>query len=341
MLMRELQFAFVSIAMSLVLFGCAAQARLDDKIDDQLFLARNETNSVPGSDSSLKEPFSEHELQWGKSITRNDCAHLVHAAWVEHRLGTECIRYYPSSGLEDGNLSKHTGKSKVAVVFFHGDHLAGHTPLGNYGKITPQSLLNIAQKNYRSYKIPYILVARPGVYGSSGNHGERRRPKEFHSLNAAVDVIKQRFGLEQVVLAGQSGGSTAAMALLTLGRTDIKCVAAGSGNYSVNALAAIKLAKMGKKMRHGCDSTGYCDAYDVIDHINGIVPDTNRPIYLIGDPQDQNTVFELQHTFYQKLKVAGHNVTLIEAEGHGPEQHSTAYAAYRVAGLCAHDLVAM
>src|SRR5262249_59770172 len=53
-----------------------------------------------------------------------------------------------------------------------------------------------------------VFVARPGVFGSSGNHGERRSPQEFLVLNRAVDLIKERHGYEQLVLAGQSGGSS-------------------------------------------------------------------------------------------------------------------------------------
>ena len=295
------------------------------------------SGSTQAPDPSLQEPFSEHQLRVGKSISQGDCARLHHAVWVAHALGTECILYYPSPALDAG-LAGTVPKPKVAVLFFHGDHLAGTTPLGNYGKITPQSLLTAAQSSERAYKVPYLIVARPGVYGSSGNHKERRRPKEFASLNAAVDAIKQRYGLEQVVLAGQSGGSTAAAAILTLGRTDVKCAAMGSGNYAVNALAEIKRAKLGQASRRGCDVTNYCDAYDVIEHVDGIALAAKRPLYIIGDPQDQNTVFELQRAFYDKVKQAGHDVTLMEVEGRGPDRHSTAYVTYRVAGLCAREL---
>ena len=283
------------------------------------------------------EPFSERELQWGKAARRDECAQNRHAVWVETALGTECIHYYPSAAL-DAALEGAAPQPKLAVLFFHGDHLAGSTPLGNYGKITPRSLLDIAQNNERTYKVPYIIVARPGVYGSSGSHRERRRLKEFASLNAAVDAIKQHYGLDQVVLAGQSGGSTAAAAILTLARNDVKCAALGSGNYAVNTLAEIKRAKLGQAPRRGCDVTDYCDAYDVIEHVNGIVTDAARQIYVIGDPQDQNTVFELQQAFYDKVKKAGHEVTLIEAEGRGAERHSTTYVTYRVAGLCARGM---
>jgi hypothetical protein len=248
--------------------------------------------SAQAPDPDLNEPFFERELQWGTSASRDACDRLRHAVWVEHALGTECIRYYPSPAL-DASLEGAVPRPKVAVVFFHGDHLSGTTPLGNYGRITPRSLLDIVRRHEQ-----------------------------------------QRYGLEQVVLAGQSGGSTAA-ALLTLGRTDVKCAAMGSGNYAIKALAAIKLPQ---NPRRGCDVTGYCDPYDVIEHVDGIAKDPRRAIYVIGDPQDQNTVFELQRAFHDKLKQASHDVTLMEVAGRGPERHGTSHVTYRVAGLRARDL---
>lgn len=255
-----------------------------------------------------------------------------HAVWVEHSLGTECIRYFPSDGLDAAPGQAH---AKVAVLYFHGDHLAGSNPLGNYGKISAQGLRKNMQAYYRKFKVPYILIGRPGVYGSSGNHTQRRRLKESYSLNAAVDAIKARYGLEQVVLAGQSGGAYTTAALLTLGRTDVKCAAASSGVYAVNELAEIKRAKNGSRPRPGCDVTNYCDAYEVIDHVNGIAPDAKRVIYLIANPEDQNTVFPLQKKFADKVAAAGHHVELIEAAGRGPEGHSLSHVSYPVAGACA------
>ncbi|RIX49534.1 MAG: alpha/beta hydrolase [Rhodocyclales bacterium GT-UBC] len=290
-----------------------------------------QTNTV---DADLQTGFSELDLQWGKTISRSECNQVRYAVWVEHAQGNECIRYYPSPALQSANA---TSTVKQAIFFFHGDRLAGSRPSSDYATTTPQNLLDLAQRNETDYQVPFIFVARPGVYGSSGAHRERRRLKEFLSLNAAVDAIRLRHGLKQVILAGQSGGSTAGAALLTLGRKDVQCAALGSGNYAVNALAEIKQIKMGKPPRRGCDITGYCDAYDVIEHTDGIAADPARRILVIGDPQDQNTVFELQRAFYDKLRQAGHRVELIEVEGRGKERHNTTHATYRLAARCATE----
>ena len=274
-------------------------------------------------------PFSERDLQYGTTSTKEACERQTNAVWVEHRLGTECIRYYPSGGLSDEE------KPNVAVMYFHGDHLAGSAPLGNYGKITPQKLLDGVQSYYLKFGVPYILIGRPGVYGSSGDHTQRRRLKESYSLNAAVDAIKARYGLQKVVLAGQSGGAYTAAALLSLGRTDVMCVAASSGVYAVSELAEIKRAKTNMRPRPGCDVTNYCDAYDVIDHVDGVVSDPQRVFYLIANPDDRNTVFFLQKRFADKLAAAGHRVEIIEAKGRGPDGHSLSHVSFPVAGVCA------
>jgi hypothetical protein len=294
-------------------------------------LAQNAPNTVSVISGDY---FSEHDLQYGKTISKDECSSLTNAVWVEHRLGTECIRYYPSNGLGESGSKEH---AKVAVFYFHGDHLAGNNPIGNYARISPQSLTKIMQANYKKYKVPYILIGRPGVYGSSGEHKQRRRLKESLTLNAAVDAIKARYGLEQVVLAGQSGGAYTTAALLTLGRTDVKCAVASSGVYAVAELAEIKRVRDNLHPHPGCDVTNYCDPYEVIDHVDGVVQDPQRIFYLIGNPNDRNTVFSLQKKFADKVLAAGHRLKIIEAKGLGPDGHSLSHVTYPVAGACAMD----
>src|SRR5262249_30669818 len=152
-----------------------------------------------------------------KRISREECQATQDAVWVEHEEGTECIRYYPSANVAG---------AKRAAFFFHGDLLEGKLVIpGAYKDNHSATLRKAAQNLARLNGVPFILVARPGAYGSSGLHTERRRLKEYLSLNAAVDAIKARYGLREVLLSGQSGGATTVGALLTLGRTDVACAA--------------------------------------------------------------------------------------------------------------------
>ncbi|MBC7954803.1 MAG: hypothetical protein H7Y33_02885, partial [Cytophagales bacterium] len=155
------------------------------------------------------EEFPTSELINGKRTSREQCETTRDAVWVAHAEGTECIRYYPSSNVVG---------ARHAAFFFHGDQLDGRFVLpGAYKDNHAKALRTQAEGLARVNAVPYIFVARPGAYGSSGRHTERRRLKEYLSLNAAVDAIKARYGLERVHLGGQSGGAASVGALLTLG----------------------------------------------------------------------------------------------------------------------------
>jgi hypothetical protein len=52
----------------------------------------------------------------------------------------------------------------------------------------------------------FINLARPGTYGSTGNHMQRRREREVALINGALDQSKAQFGWTSMTLAGFSGG---------------------------------------------------------------------------------------------------------------------------------------
>jgi hypothetical protein len=271
------------------------------------------------------EEFSNFELLGGKRTSKAQCEATADAVWVEHREGTECIRYFPSSSVKG---------AKAAAFYFHGERLQGHTIVGDDYKDNRASVLRAeAETDSKVNQVPYIYVARPGTYGSSGWHVERRRLKEYLSLNAAVDAIKARYGLERVYLGGHSGGAASVGAVLTLGRTDVDCAVASSGPFDALARARDKSAQGGQS-GNGCDMTGYCDTYNVTDHVDGIAPSTFRRIFVIGDPADSNTPFKYQQAFVEKLKAAGHDATLVEGQGRGAEHHSLGHLVKRTFGWC-------
>ena len=269
------------------------------------------------------EEFPASELVSGKHTSREQCEATRDAVWVEHSEGTECIRYFPSSNVKG---------AKVAALFFHGDRLDGHKVL-DYKDNHAQALRHLADGLAKVNRVPYIFVGRPGAYGSSGRHDERRRPKEYLSLNAAVDAIKARYGLERVHLGGQSGGATAVGALLTLGRDDVVCAAASSGGYDALGRARDMADRTGKPW-NGCDVTNHCDVYNVIDHVATVKKSEFRRIFIIGDPGDDNTSFKYQKAFADKLKAAGHDVTVAEAQGRGPVRHGLQHMTNRTLGWC-------
>src|SRR5687768_907590 len=173
----------------------------------------------------LAESFPPERLYEGIRIPREKCEQTKLAVWVEHKHGSECIRYYPSRNIEG---------TPRAVLFFHGDLLEGRFTLpGASVNNSVGAKLKEAQGLAGANGVPFVLVARPGCFGSSGEHSARRRAKEYFSMNAAVDAIKARYNIKEVILSGQSGGGATVGALLTLGRTDVVCAAASSGVFDV------------------------------------------------------------------------------------------------------------
>lgn len=277
------------------------------------------------ADEPEDEEFPESEVIRGKRTSKESCEQTRDAVWVEHRLGSECIRFFPSKNLVG---------AKRAAFFFHGDVLDGRFILPGAYKDNRASVLRANVNGLaRINRMPYVFVGRPGVYGSSGQHTDRRRLKEYLSLNAAVDAIKARYGLEEVLLGGQSGGAASVAALLTLGRDDVVCAAASSGPYDALARATDIYRAAGQSLR-GCDVTGHCDVYNTTDHVAGVAKSAKRRIFIIGDPQDSNTAFKYQVAFADKLKAAGHEVTLVPAQARGPQRHGLAHMANRVMGWC-------
>ena len=66
----------------------------------------------------------------------------------------------------------------------------------------------LAQRLANRYGVRVVRLSRLGLEGSSGDHARRGRPNEMHILNAAVDSLKQRFGIDDIAVVGQSRGST-------------------------------------------------------------------------------------------------------------------------------------
>ena len=275
------------------------------------------------------EIFPANDLAAGKTIARDECSRLAYAVWVEHQYGSECIRYFPSPGVD---------RAGQANFFFHGDLLDGNFPIwAAYTDNNAKTLFAYAKRMEATHGLPFVYVARPGTYGSSGRHAERRRPKEFYSMNAAVDAIKAKHGIGKVLLSGQSGGATIVGAILTLGRTDVLCAVGTSGGYAVLERVELIMNRAGRTAA-GKDSTGYSDVYDVIKYVSGIRPDPQRRIFVIGDPLDQMTPFSLQKKFADLVRAAGHEIQVVEARGTGPLHHGLRPVGLLAVGLCGRGI---
>lgn len=267
-------------------------------------------------------------LDWNRPAEKNLCPDEPTFVWVEHEEGKECIRYFPGDDIHN---------APVVIAQFYGDRdRVMRKPVDQIRNNTRSSQEGYAARQTRRAGIPVVVVARPGTYGSSGDHHQRRQPKEYHSLNAALDRIKERYGIQQFVLSGHSGGATAAAALLTLGRTDIRCATLSSGAYDLLKRAEMLRKAKGRRPRTGFDTTGLADPYDPLDHLQDITHDPERLVIILGNPEDSITPFSLQLAFANALEDAGHRVRVEIHPAREPAFHNlTGHVTIKAAGGCA------
>jgi hypothetical protein len=261
----------------------------------------------------------------GATMTQQQCAQVPEGLWVVRDGKGDCIRYY-SYGLKDEN--------PIVLVFFHGDLMSGNgrsASLAGYTDNSPEVLRSQTRQIAQRFGVPAIFVARPGVYGSSGSHAERRRQREVDLMNLSLGELRKRHKIGNFALAGQSGGGHIVGAMLA-NRSDIKCAAMSSGVVAVRARANA----------HGwtADATGYRDFYDPIDHVDKIHKSPDQKIFVVGDEKDSNVPFSTQKMYYEKLMKRGLNAHLVRAKGSGPQHHGLTRCGIAIAGLCAQNGVA-
>lgn len=246
--------------------------------------------------------------------------------FARHAHGSHCIAYYVTPSID---------ASKTPVLFFDGDvtpeMFRDRKKTDDYFAGVRQAFDAVALRT----GVPLLYVSRPGLFGSSGNHGFRRSHAEAHALNKAVDAIKARHGFKDVVLAGQSGGAWAVAALLTLGRTDVTCAVGASGGFDLLDDVLRTARKRGRPIpKSALNSVDYGPFYDVSRNTQKIPKAAARRFFVIGDVLDKRTPFDQQKRFGDKVKAGGHHAVVIEARATDQEHHGLGVVAVRTAVLC-------
>lgn len=267
--------------------------------------------------------FSEAAIVRGVQATPSQCAQVVNGIWAQTANdGAECLKYWV------GGFS--VAPVKRAVVFFHGDIFVGAGKTSrSYLETTNAEMQKFTDQWAKKLGVPYIAFARPGTHGSSGDHMQRRRPPESLQISAALDVLKQRYGIEEWVVAGQSGGGHVTASLLTL-RKDIVCAVPTSSPSSPR----IRWEMMGRTT----DTTKYADSYEPWKFIDKPSMHPALRVFVLGNPQDRNVFWASQTVLADALRKADVPVQVLEAEGSGPDAHGLQNSARTVAGWCAKDL---
>ena len=285
--------------------------------------AHSQSTAPPVAAPSFgKEPFSGSDLLQGKKITEAECQALPSAVWVVADGQQECIRYYHSA----------TGVGGSEVIISLPQDLVSTNSRGEvrpheyYIKSTPAQIQDFAKGWSQNLGLPYLRLARPGTYGSSGEHGKRRTPGEIAIISAALDAIKARHGYTRFHLAGWAEGGHSAAALLAR-RDDLGCVVLSSALLSVRSW----LAEFGRNE----DVTGNKNPVDPIALVDRIVARPDLRVFVMTDPDDTVISARSQTAYFKRLAGAGLPVHQIFAAASDSYAHDLNRETLQLATACA------
>ncbi len=266
--------------------------------------------------------FSEAALHSGVKATKALCDKVDNAVWARTRThGEECLRYWVA-GFKGQPAAR-------ALVYFHGDLLSETGVPPTYVKSSIKTVQRDVDDIARKLDVPYVFIGRPGTYGSSGDHRQRRRLPESVLISAALDALKIRLQVGEWVIAGQCGGGHVTSALLTQ-RADIVCAVPTSAPSSPRMRWTLRGMKK--------DSTGYADSYEPPEHVQGATVHPRLRVFVLGDPNDSNVPWLSQTIMAERLKKAGVAAEVLRGQGAGPRAHGLPKSARQVASWCFHDL---
>lgn len=270
----------------------------------------------------VSKPLPYREVMAAEARSAELCEAKPGRIFVTSGKDSECIAYFATKGHES---------ERKAVLFLDGD-------------VSPEKYVNaagmersLAQRMQHlqawadKLKVRYVLVARAGVNGSSGDHGKRRLPKETLIMNGAADLLKQRLGLDTIALAGQSGGSTIAASMLSLGRTDVSCAVLGSGAFELVDLRHKDLTNHGYKVTKAEIAKA---SYDPSAHVGEIRRSPERRVLVLGDEADSRTPFDQQRRYVESLAAHGHHARLLAIDATDDNNHGATGYTIPTAGAC-------
>ncbi|MFO1183328.1 MAG: hypothetical protein U1E56_00915 [Bauldia sp.] len=276
-------------------------------------------------------PFEADPVVRGLTLSEADCGLYRSAVWVTVEGKSECIRYF---------YSDRGGVKPFLLISISDDVVAASgaqaRPTEAYLKQTPAIVQGGSLTWSQRAGGPYAFIARPGTFGSSGKHGERRRLREVQVVEAAIDAIKLRHNATLLHLAGHSGGAHIVATLLAR-RSDIGCVAIGSGIVSMKT----RLTDLGRRS----DVTGLTDFTDPFADVGKIEPRESLKLFILTDPDDREVSMRSQVEYGAAAKAQGVDVTQIFAKATGDGAHDLQAETIRTAidcikGMPAADILA-
>jgi hypothetical protein len=265
---------------------------------------------------------SDRDMVTGISVTEADCRAQNGRLWVKVENRGFCVRFW---------LSTFGGNKDEALVAFDGDiggRIDGKLQLLEQARsITDESLQKKAWFGSAFFKGPYFLIARPGTFGSSGNHvKDRRTLLEIRIASATLDALKRHYRFKRFHLVGQSGGGHT-VAGLVQSRSDIGCAAIASAPISLRS----------SQRDRGHPIFGKDRFYDPIDHVNAMKQRPDLRLFVVSDRKDKLVSYRSQLEFVERVKA--HNLPITHVTGTATDKDSHGLFAYghQLADNCAHD----
>lgn len=284
------------------------------------------------------DTFTLEGLISGATATEAGCRALPDGLWVSAGDRRECLRH-GAGGTQ--------GPARTAVVYIPGDpggvsyRFAGGVPYveraSEHYELSPETRDHGADALSGAMGgMPVVLVGRPGMHGSSGNHArDRHTEAEVELLDAALTLLRRRYGFQDLALFGFSSGGPVVANLLAK-RTDVRCAVIGS--------APLDFARFYQRqdgttpdyfaMRNGAFA-------DPMRTVGNIRPDV--PVFVIGDRRDRSVPAAAWESWVAAARRADRHVHGAEIAGlERPElggtvesHHQTTSRGMEVAHACA------
>ena len=272
--------------------------------------------------------FDPEEALRGAYSSKETCAAIPDSFWIELEGRGDCIRYY-AHGLA-------SGPNPRVLVYFSGDVML-RTRLGirhivpSYSMRSPAAIEDEMSEWSKNAGLPAIFLARPGIYGSSGDHNARREVREIELMNRSLDLLKARYGISGFILTGHSAGGQIGASLLNK-RSDIDAAVMSSALVSVKQVVAFWENRREIPGHLLYNAKAF---YDPVDEITSIRRDPAPDIYLISDPEDRSVPFFSQLYYIRRLRAEGFKPHHIYAYAPAPARHLLAEHGKRAAELIA------
>ena len=206
--------------------------------------------------------------------------------WIELDGVEDCLFFY--------GANVQTGAPPL--IYLEGDTSRragdGWALFDGYTNQSPAIIQSWSEQIAIATQRPFITLARPGVYGSSGCHQHRRRLREVALIDAALTVLKQAFSWSKIDLAGMSGGGHL-VACLIARRSDVGCAVIASGNVAVRQRNTEQLRLV--------DVTGFMDFLDPIDLVREVARHPPQRVIVLTDPQDRVVSLACQQAYVEAL----------------------------------------